>query len=77
MNNEKTMHIFRRGRILDARAVRLYLYNPNSSLILEWIFSWFCSLFNPSTVPQKNSKPFSNLIINAIKAHVLIAAAAT
>ena len=68
---------FRRVRILDAWAVRPYLYNPNSSLILEWIFSWFCSLFRPSTVPQKNSEPFNNLIINTIKARALIAAAAT
>ena len=37
----------------------------------------FCSLFRPSTVPQKNSEPFNNLIINAIKARTLIAAAAT
>ena len=37
----------------------------------------FCSRFRPSTVPQKNSEPFNNLIINAIKARTLIAAAAT
>ena len=74
--NEKQSFSERDG-IPDAWAVRPYLYNPNSSLILEWIFSWFCSLFRPSTVPQKNSEPFNNLIINTIKARALIAAAAT